>query len=224
VLTSNFAIAFDDAGTGNVLGGAVIGAVQGNGFRSKIIGPEWFSFGSALKPIISSAVIELLLTLRYENNFVPEKVVLCRSDLFDSSEHDLRRLGYTVERASIVGTLQKMIEEEFMNYLISLGLPPYALNLLKISEKNKMRCYRALNEFSLSYIMAFPEKRILLAKQNCSTFKRLHSAVIERKFFKRLKGRQRRCVECGENIRSDAFKCEGAGRIFYVHERCAKWE
>jgi hypothetical protein len=218
VLSHTDTLTFDDAGGGNILGGLVIGALRGECYRSRIIGPEWFSFGSALPPLISSTVIEMVGA--YGS---PRSVRLCRSHLFDQSARDLARLGHEIERGAIEGELQTRTERDFFHHLIEIGLPAHILRLFPDSAERKPRCYRSLNEFCTAFLMADPDSRSSAAKTVGSIFSRIAAAEIERVYCERLKGRPRRCVECGEPVAGEAYRCEGAGRIFYVHRECARW-
>lgn len=217
--SSSVPIAFDDAGGGNLLGGLVIGSLQGDRFESRVLGPEWFSYGSALTAVISSLIVEMVC-----RSGSPHEVILCRTDLFHRTAHDLKRLGFRVERRVIDGELQQRTEEDFFRHLVELGLPPHIHRMLPKDDGGKNRCYRSLNEWCASYLLAHPEDRRRAAKANCCLLKRLLEAPVERVLCPRLAGRPRRCVECGEAIgRKAAWRCEGAGRIFYVHEGCEPW-
>ncbi len=218
-------IAFDDAGIGNILGGVVIGAMHAGGFRSRIIEPEWFEFGTAFRSIVSSHVLQILLEASSDAPVPIRRVVLCRGDIFDGPERDLRRLGYSTERRSIDGELQDRTERTFYHHLIDLGLPDHILRMMPGCRDGgaKDDCYRRLNEYSVSFLLSCPEKRMGWAKANCATTRKLKGEPVERELCPRLPGRPKRCVECGRNVRTDAWRCAAAGRIFYVHERCAKW-
>lgn len=212
-------ITFDDAGGGNLLGGLVIGALHGDRYFSRVLGPEWFSFGAAITAVISSSIIEMV-----RRAGSPRRVILCHTDFFNRTAHDLTRLGFSIERQTINGTLQQRTEEDFFRHLIEIGLPPYILNLLPLDDDVKHRRYRELNEFCASYFLVAPASRRLAAKENCCMLKKLLGADIERVHCRRVPGRLKRCVECGEIIgRVAAYRCEGAERIFYIHEECAPW-
>ncbi len=212
-------IAFDDAGGGNLLGGLVIGALHGRTYFSRTLGPEWFSFGSAIKAVISSAIIEMVCRAGS-----PPRVVLCRTDLFHRTAADLQRLGFTVERTVIDGELQKRTEEDFFLHLRELGLPAHINRMFPHDDAEKNRCYRSLNEWCAAYLLAHPEARRQAAKANCCLLRQLLEADVERAYCDRVSGRPKRCVECGEVVsRGSAWRLEGAGRVFYVHEGCEPW-
>jgi hypothetical protein len=218
VLSHTDTLTFDDAGGGNILGGLVIGALQGDCYRSRILGPEWFTFGTALPPVIASTVLEMVRAFDS-----PRCVRLCRSNLFDRSAHDLERLGHIVERGAIEGELQTRTERDFFHHLIDIGLPAHILRLFPDTEEKKPQCYRSLNEFCTAFLMADPDGRSAAAKTVGSIYERIATAEIERVYCERLKGRPRRCVECGEAVMGDAYRCAGVGRTFYVHGECARW-
>lgn len=210
-------IVFDDAGGGNILGGLVIGALCNGRYDSRIIDPEWFSTGATMHSIISSTVMEMTISAGR-----PQNVILCRSHLFNSSAHDLTRNGFTVSRESIIGVLQERIEQDFLEHLVELGLPRHILRLAPGVEE-KGRAYRHLNEFCATYALAHQALRLERAKSNSAMFRQLEAADVTRELVVKIKGRKRRCVECGERVVADSYRCEGAGRIFYVHRECAKW-
>lgn len=212
-------IAFDDAGGGNLLGGLVIGSLQDDRYVGRVLGPEWFSYGSAITSIISSIILEMVCRAGS-----PPCVTLCRTDLFHRTAHDLKRLGFTVERKVIDGELQQKTEEDFFHHLVGLGLPPHIHRMLPKDDGGKNRCYRSLNEWCAAYLLADREGRWHAAKANCCLLKQLLEAEVERVLCPRVTGRPRRCIECGEAIgRRSAWRCEGAGRTFYVHEGCEPW-
>lgn len=212
-------IAIDDAGGGNLLGGIVLGGVCGERYVSRVIGPEWFAMGVTVRSLISAMVIDMVIACDS-----PRRVVLCRSDLFDQSARDLRRLGYTVDRAAINGRLQDKTEEDFFKHLVHLGLPRHIMRLMPKEDDDKGKCYRSLNEYSTRFLLADFSARRHMAKQNCRSFKKLAEIRTERIYRHKLDGpRSRRCVECGEDIRENAYLCKAGTCQFYVHKSCAPW-
>lgn len=207
----------DDAGGGNIIGGLVIGALKGKSYTSRVIGPEWFALGSGVKPIVSATVLEIV-----HANGSPKNVVLCRSDIFDQSARDLGRLGFSVSRAIINGSLQDRTEEDFFRHLIDLGLPDYVMSMFPGENTDKSRCYRSLNEYCVRFLMADFKSRRHTAKENCRTFKTLCETHVTRTFVSRIRDRRsRRCVECGDTVRDDAWLYRGGPTSFYIHKSCA---
>lgn len=211
-------IVFDDAGGGNLLGGLVIGALHKGCYESCIIDAPAFSMSRDIHSLISSTVVLMVMAAGSPGN-----VILCRSNLFDTCARDLTELGFIVTRESIIGSLQEKIEENFLQHLVSLGLPSHIMTMMP-TLNNKGRSYRHLNEFCASYVLADPKSRLDGAKTHSIMFRQLQAAEVTREFLSKIRGRRRRCIECGEHISGGAYRCEGAGRIFYVHEGCAKWE
>jgi hypothetical protein len=213
-------IVLDDAGSGNLLGGLVIAAHQGERFVSRVIGPEWFDLDRVIEPVISSTVIEMISAFE-----TPSSIRLCRSNLFNRAARDLARLGHAIERGSIEGPLQDYTEAAFYRHLIDLGLPEHILRIFPRTGADKTNCYRSLNEFCVSFVLAHPASRMAVMKRHCSTAREIAEMTeVERVYCERLKGRKRRCVECGRPTNGSAWRCAGAGRIFYVHKECAKWQ
>ena len=213
-------VVFDDAGGGNILGGLVIGALHGEAYANRIIGPEWFSMGKGIRSIISSTVLELVK--EFDS---PSHVILCRSDLFDQTARDLERLGFRVERAVINGKLQDRAELDFFEHLMALGLPRYIMTLFPGEDTDKSRCYRSLNQYCTSFLLSDFSTRHPSAKKNSRSFHKLRAIKLDKKFRDVLNGsRPRRCIECGEAIVERAYLCKGGTTVFYVHENCAPWE
>lgn len=212
-------IYFDDAGTGNIYGGLVIGALCNGRYHSRILAPEWFGLGDAFSSLISSTILEMALSYGPSSR----TAALCRCSLFNAAARDLGRLGWTVRRTVIDGELQDRAEEDFLSHLIALGLPDHIRRLRPDCEEKKPECYRSLNEFCTAFILACPERRLGAAKPTCGTLKKIVPSEIMRHHHEKIRGRCRRCVECGEVVTRDAYRCSGAGRVFYVHARCAKW-
>jgi len=213
-------IVLDDAGAGNLLGGLVIAARQDERFVSRVIGPEWFDLDRVIEPVISSTVIEMISVFA-----TPSSILLCRSNLFNRAARDLARLGHAIERGSIAGPLQEYTEAAFYHHLIALGLPEHILRIFPRDGADKTHCYRSLNEFCVAYVLAHPESRVAAMKRHCATAREIAAVpAVERVYCERLKGRRRRCVECGGPTNGSAWRCAGASRIFYVHKECAKWQ
>ncbi|RMH54037.1 MAG: hypothetical protein D6679_14480 [Candidatus Hydrogenedentota bacterium] len=211
-------IVVDDAGGGNVLGGLVVGAWKGREFRSEVLGPEWCGDEAVFQPVIASVVLGLV------RNWEPaEKVVLCRTRLFDRAARDLSRCGYVVRRARINGVPQRRTEEAFFHHLLALGLPDYLRRFLPGNEIPKEKSYRRLNESCAGLLLADP-RRLSLAKGKCRTVERIRNARIQRvRFTGRIRGRRRFCVECGRTVDRGGWRVTGAGRRVYVHAECASF-
>lgn len=197
----------------------MIGAVHGDLFTHKLIDPQWFSIGQGLRSVISSTVLEIIRECSSPNH-----IVLCRSDLFDQTARDLTRLDFHVERAVINGRLQDCTETAFFDHLIEMGLPEYIRSHFPAEGLDKSRCYRALNQFCTSYLLSDFEKRADAAKKHSKSFHKLKKIDVERSYIPRIKGtRARRCVECGEGIERNAYRCRAGTHYFYVHTECVPW-
>lgn len=213
-------IVIDDAGGGNIVGGIVIGAIRGETFAGRVIGPEWFALGPGVQALIAASVVELVRELGDARH-----IQLCRSDLFNQAAHFLTRLGsYFIERGSFDGPIQDRTERAFYEHLIDLGLPRHVMNMFPREGEDKGRSYRALNDFCTRYLMAdFPHRR-RLAKENCRSFKKIEETPVERAYRRHVDGpRRRRCLECNRTVTENAYHLKCGTQNFYIHKECAPW-
>ncbi len=119
-------IQIDDAGSGSLLGGTVIGAlrVETGDYQYDVIPLEYYQGSNFSQKKYLDYVVNIV-----ENIFAnldvskEEPIEVCRGYMFDSLNTWLKNENYQFSRTKIVDPLQSIIEKTFDNYAIELGLP-----------------------------------------------------------------------------------------------------
>ena len=130
-------IIIDDAGTGDLLFGAVIGAFRDSTkvFRYEVIDVKHFKTGpfsrKAYLTQASKIVSKLLADMEPEPD---EEVHICRGYIFDDVIEKLKQKygEYRIHRVKIIGDAQDLTEVAYLDELRNLGYEP-------IEERNNRR-------------------------------------------------------------------------------------
>jgi CxxC-x17-CxxC domain-containing protein len=121
-------IVIDDAGSGDLLHGVVIGAYreETDQFTYEIIDvkyyqelfPEKIYFGEA-----SRVIFELLKKLDIKNN---EEIRVCQGSIFDRASDDLKeKYGEKlISRVRVTGEAQRLVETSYLDEIRNLGYEP----------------------------------------------------------------------------------------------------
>jgi len=130
-------IIIDDAGTGDLLFGAVIGAYRDETeeFRYEILDvkyfrPPQFAYKGYLKQA-SRVVLQLLDRLKPAED---EPINVCRGYIFDEAVENLRERYATnrIQRVAVTGEPQRLTEIAYLDELRNLGYEP-------VGERDKKR-------------------------------------------------------------------------------------
>ena len=124
-------IIVDDAGSGDLLFGIVIGAfrVETAEFKYGLIGVKFFQSplycNKAILTEASKVTLELLACLKAKPN---EEVHLCQGYIFDEAAAELKEtLGEKlVQRVRVVGEAQRLTEIAYLDEIRNLGYEPLA--------------------------------------------------------------------------------------------------
>jgi CxxC-x17-CxxC domain-containing protein len=124
-------IIIDDAGSGDLLFGVVIGAyrLETGEFTYELVGvkfyqPKLFREKTYLKETTRIAT-ELLATLKLKPD---EEIHLCQGNIFDDAAEELRKAHGEdrVKRIKVVGEPQRLIEIAYLDEIRNLGYEPLA--------------------------------------------------------------------------------------------------
>lgn len=211
-------ILIDDAGSGSLIGGTIIGAmrVETEEYYYDTIPLKYYSPELFEKKIYLDYVIEigtnLLKKLEVTND---EEIFLCRGYMFDKLRIWLSNNGFKYESTKIEEPLQSKIETSFENYTISLGFPKRFISYTKYP----FHFHRILR-----WIYADYDERVNLCKTGWRSFAKYGSLPIETSF-DTIKKSKYTCLKCDKRIKDNSqvkileFISNRPHRI-YLHSNC----
>ena len=211
-------ILIDDAGSGSLIGGTIIGAmrVETEEYYYDTIPLKYYSPELFEKKIYLDYVIEigtnLLKKLEVTND---EEIFLCRGYMFDKLRIWLSNNGFKYESTKIEEPLQSKIETSFENYTISLGFPKRFISYTKYP----FHFHRILR-----WIYADYDERVNLCKTGWRSFAKYGSLPMEIGF-DTIKKSKYTCLKCDKRIKDNSqvkileFISNRPHRI-YLHPNC----
>ena len=119
-------IQIDDAGSGSLLGGTIIGVlrVETNEFRYKVIPLNYYQPKAFQEKKYIQHVVEIVDSIFRDLNVDSQELIqVCRGYMFDELNKWLKTNGYNFVNTQIEDPLQNIIEKTFENYAVDLGLP-----------------------------------------------------------------------------------------------------
>lgn len=119
-------IQIDDAGSGSLLGGTVIGItrVETHEYAFEIIPLDYYRNSSFENKEYINYVVTIIKKLFKDLDVThEEKIEVCRGYMFDKLKIWLEENDYNYICTQINDPLQSLVEKTFENYAISLGLP-----------------------------------------------------------------------------------------------------
>ena len=127
-------IYIDDAGSGSLIGGTVIGAMrkETKEYTYDIIPLEYYNYINFSKKLYLNKVVDITQDLftKLDVNH-DEPIYICRGYMFDKLRHWLKSEGYDYQSIKIADPLQSKIEKTFENYTIGLGFPKRYISYTK---------------------------------------------------------------------------------------------
>ena len=191
-------IQIDDAGSGSLLGGTVIGItrVETNEYKYDIIPLEYYRDSSFEEKeyinYVVTIVNNLFMTLNVGHK---EKIEVCRGYMFDKLKIWLEENNYNYVCTQIEDPLQSLVEKTFENYAISLGLPENFITYTK---------YPFHFHRILKWVYADYENRSLLCKTGWKSWKKYGSLPVEIDEEK-VKKSNLVCFKCNSAIPKDSI-------------------
>lgn len=187
-------IQIDDAGSGSLVGGTMIGILRAETleYYHEIIPVKYFKspyFNQKLYENYTVKIIERAISqLKIDKN---EEIQICRGYLFNKARKELSENGYKILSTKISDPLQNIIEDSFKDYVIGLGIPKDYLNYTKYPfHFHKM----------LRWVLANPKERIKYCKTGWNSWQKyINNIKIERKSDYIFSGNYV-CLRCGEPI------------------------
>ena len=127
-------IQIDDAGSGSLIGGTLIGImrVETMDYYSEIIPVKHFRSPSFQKKSYDNYSTKIIKKAFKELNVSKnEPIEICQGYMFSSARKFLKESGYNFKSTKIDEPLQSTIEENFTDYCVGLGVPLSYLDYTK---------------------------------------------------------------------------------------------
>jgi hypothetical protein len=211
-------IQIDDAGSGSLVGGTVIGIlrVETGDYYYDVIPVKYFtspffedkSFELYCTEIISDAIVDLSISK-------DEPIDICQGYIFDDAKSFLSQNGYLVNSTKILEPLQTIIEKTFIDYVIGLGIPLDYLDYTK---------YPFHFHRLLKWVFADIKSREKLCKTAWKSWKK-YSTIEKVQYSDYLVNGNYRCLKCGKSLelpsKIKVIKFTSNKDYFvYIHNSC----
>jgi hypothetical protein len=211
-------IQIDDAGSGSLIGGTLIGIIRVETleFFYKVIPVKYFKtphfeqkkYNDICVEIIKEGFAELMVS----NS---EPIEICQGYIFDKARNFLNSAGYNFASTKIEEPLQSRIEETFMDYVIGLGVP---LDYLQFT-RYPFHFHRLLK-----WVLADFKGREKLCKTAWKSWNKYRD-IETHQYYDYLMGGNYRCLKCGNTINTpDKIKVikfsTNRDYFVYLHSSC----
>lgn len=211
-------IQIDDAGSGSLVGGTIIGIirVENLDYFYDVIPIELFKTPYFEEKKYKDYCIKIIEEgFKNLNVSKDEDIQICQGYIFDKARDYLKERGYKILSAKISEPLQSIIEETFMDYSIGLGIP---LDYLQYT-KYPFHFHRLLK-----WVLADYNERQKLCKTGWNSYKK-YSSVKTEHYTDYLFSPNFRCLKCGNIInvpsKVSVIKFVTNKEYFiYLHEGC----
>lgn len=211
-------IQIDDAGSGSLLGGTIIGVlrVETDEFLYEVIPLDYYNEKNFTTKAYIYCVISIVKKIFKKINVTRnEHLEICRGYMFDALALWLKDNGYSFVKTEIKDPLQTKIETAFEEYAISLGLPKSFISYTK---------YPFHFHRILKWVYADHSNRQLLCKTGWKSWRKYGD--LEVNYSKELiKKNSLMCLKCYKNIPKNT---EGTVIMYYsnkltkvfIHNHC----
>ncbi|TDT61889.1 hypothetical protein [Fonticella tunisiensis] len=186
-------IQIDDAGSGSLIGGTLIGMmrVETRDFYYDVIPVKYFTTPyfeqKKFEDYCIKIIYEGLSNLKVDES---EPIEICQGYMFNAARSLLKEGGYNIISTKISEPLQSVIEETFMDYIIGIGVP---LDYLQFT-KYPFHFHRMLK-----WVLADLKNREKLCKTAWRSWKK-YGSVATHHYYDYLMGGTYRCMKCGNYI------------------------
>lgn len=211
-------IQIDDAGSGSLLGGTIIGVlrVESQEYMYRVIPLQLYQ-GDAFQNksyihYVVTIVEELFKELKVSKE---EEINVCRGYMFDSLKEWFKINNYNYLSTKIQDPLQTLVEKTFDDYAINLGLPTTYINYTK---------YPFHFHRILKWVYADYEGRSKLCKTGWKSWNKYKDLMISIKE-ENIKNKDWSCLRCNKPIPRNsvaAVKSYTTNRHYkiYLHQDC----
>ncbi|QUH26351.1 hypothetical protein [Serpentinicella alkaliphila] len=211
-------IQIDDAGSGSLLGGTIIGVlrVETKEFHYDIIPLNLYHEESFVNKEYLNYVVNIVDKI-FQNLKVQkyEEIQVCRGYMFDKLKQWFDQNNYRYISTEIKDPLQTKIEKAFEEYTISLGLPESFI----VYTKYPFHFHRILK-----WVYADYENRHHLCKKGWKSWKKYSNLQIDHTQ-ETIKSKNLVCLKCNNPIEQNSnalVKVYESNRInkIYLHDYC----
>ena len=211
-------VQIDDAGSGSLVGGTLIGIirVETGEYYSEIIPIKLYNeqnFKSKEYLTFTTEIIKRSIKrLKIDKN---EQIQICQGYMFDDARNYLKENNYIFQSVKIDEPLQSIIEKSFEDYVISLGIPE---NYIKFT-KYPLHFHRLLR-----WVYADYKKRSKICKTGWKSWQKYGNLSTEAysdyiyisKFY---------CLKCGKKIEDNSpvkaiTYFSNMNNTIYIHKSC----
>lgn len=211
-------ILIDDAGSGSLIGGTIIGAMRKETeeyhydiIPLKYYSPDLFNKKEYLDKA-SSIAVDLLNKLCFSGN---EDIQVCRGYMFDKFRLWLNNNDYKYKNVSIEDPLQTKIESTFEEYTIGLGFPKGFISYTK---------YPFHFHRILKWVYADYENRVSLCKTGWKSWQKHGSQPLSISYID-LKKSKYTCLKCNKKIENNTIVkvvkfISNKPQKLYLHKDC----
>lgn len=211
-------ILIDDAGSGSLIGGTIIGAMryETKEFEFDIIPLKYYSPEFFYKKLYLDYVIEIAKNL-FEKLGVTqdEEIFICRGYMFDNLRTWITDNNFKYTSTKIEEPLQSKIESTFEDYTINLGFPKRFISYTKYP----FHFHRILR-----WIYADYNERVSLCKTGWKSFEK-YGSLQTKISFDTIKKSHFTCLKCDKRIEDNShvkvieFTSNRPQKI-YLHHDC----
>ncbi|MBU5677520.1 hypothetical protein KQI88_13940 [Alkaliphilus sp. MSJ-5] len=211
-------IQIDDAGSGSLLGGTVIGItrVETKEYAFDIIPLKYYRNSFFENKEYINHVVTIVKKLFNDLNVThKEKIEVCRGYMFDKLKIWLENNNYSYVCTQINDPLQSLVETTFENYTIDLGLPRNFITYTK---------YPFHFHRILKWVYADYENRSLLCKTGWKSWQKYGNLPIEITEEK-VKNINLICFKCNKPIQQNSvakvkkYHSDRPNKVF-LHSNC----
>lgn len=211
-------IYIDDAGSGSLIGGTVIGAMrkETKEYVYDIIPLEYYDSINFSKKLYLNKVVDITQSLFDKLNVQSdEQVYICRGYMFDKLRPWLKDNNYNFESIKIADPLQTKIEKTFENYTIDLGFPKRYISYTK---------YPFHFHRILKWVYADYENRVKLCKVGWKSWGKYGNLdIIEENFMVDKKNYV--CLKCNKKLKVNSEAklikfTSNRPQAIYLHHNC----
>ncbi|MDF2839333.1 MAG: hypothetical protein K0Q99_104 [Clostridia bacterium] len=211
-------IQIDDAGSGSLIGGTCIAAirVETGEYYNEVIPVNLFNKENFKnKSYIYYATEIINRGLQVMKVSQEEPIHICQGYIFEDSRNFLKKNNFNFIKGKIEDPLQTIIEKNFEEYTVSLGLPREFISYTKYP----FHLHRILK-----WVYADYDKRVPLCKTGWKSWSKYSELPVQTYYDKVMKSNYT-CLKCGKRIENNSsvkvmrFVIDKPNFV-YLHKHC----
>lgn len=215
-------IQIDDAGSGSLVGGTLIGMlrVEDLDYYKEIIPLNYYSVPLFKEKKYAESCVEIIKRgIKCLNVRIDEPIYICQGYMFDKARVYLHKQGYRIISTKIYEPLQSIIEEDFLDYIIGLGMPMDYLEYTK---------YPFHFHKLLKWVFSERDTREKLCKTGWKSWQKYKDIPLNI-YYDYLVTGSYKCLKCGNNIHTPCSIgvikfTTNKDYFIYLHESCCSFQ